>query len=90
MGNLKAKVGHDNSDFEKVIGKHGVRIMSSSGERLVKTCAINNMVIVGTLFKHHDIHKLTWNSPNGTDENQIDHWMINSMLKRSLEDVTIT
>ena len=52
-------------------------------------CAVNNLVIGGTIFPHRDIHKLTWNSPNRRDKNQIDHLMINSIWRRSLLDVKV-
>ncbi|XP_061196570.1 craniofacial development protein 2-like [Saccostrea echinata] len=87
MGDLKAKVGKDNTDYERVMGKHVVGTRDDNGERLVEFCAMNNLVIGGTLFTHRDIHKLTWNSPNGRDKNQIDLLMINGVWRRSLIDV---
>ena len=89
MGDLNAKVGNDNTDYERVMGKHGMGTRNDNGERLVEFCAMNNLVIGGTLFTHRDIHKLTWNSPNGRDSNQIDHLMINGMWRRSLLDVRV-
>lgn len=89
MGDLNAKVGNDNTDYERVMGKHGLGTRNDNGERLVDFCAMNNLVIGGTLFTHQDIHKLTWNSPNGRDKNQIDHLMINGMWRRSLLDVRV-
>lgn len=47
------------------------------------------MIIGGTLFPNRNIQKLTWTSPNGRDQNQIDHLMVNSMWRRSLIDVTV-
>jgi len=89
MGDLNAKVGNDSTDYERVMGKHGVGTKNNNGERLLDFCDLNNLVIGGTLFTHHDIHKLTWNSPNGRDRNQIDHLMINGMWRRSLLDVKV-
>jgi hypothetical protein len=50
---------------------------------------MNDLIIGGTLFIHCDIHKLTWNSRNGRERNQIDHLMINVVWRRSLLDVKV-
>ena len=50
---------------------------------------MNNLIIGGTIFEHRDIHKLTWNSPNRKDKNQIDHIIINGRGKHSLIDVVV-
>ena len=93
MGDLNAKVGakvgSDNVNFERVMGREGCGVQNDNGERLVEWCAFNNMIIGGTLFPHRNIHKLTWTSPNGRDQNQIDHLMVNSMWRRSLLDVRV-
>ena len=47
------------------------------------------MIISGILFLDHNIHKLTWTSPNGRDQNQIDHLMVNSIWCRSLIDIRV-
>ena len=49
----------------------------------------DNMVIGGAIFLHHNIHKLTWTSPNAWDQNQVDHPMVNSMWCRLLLDVKV-
>ena len=64
-----------------------VGIKNENGMRLAEMCALNNLIICGTLFKHLDIHKLTWKSPNGKDKNQIDHVMVNGRYKKSVCDV---
>lgn len=89
MGDLNAKVGSDNLNFERVMGREGCGVQNYNGERLVEWCAFNNMIIGGTLFPHRNIHKLTWTSPNGRDQNQIDHLMVISMWRRSLLDVRV-
>ena len=55
----------------------------------VELCTTYNLIIGGTLFPYHDIHKLTWCSPNGRDKNQIDHLMVNGTWRRSLLDVRV-
>ena len=89
MGDLNAKVGSDNLNFERVMEREGCGVQNDNGERLVKWCAFNNTIIGGTLFPHRNIHKLTWTSPNGRDQNQIDHLMVNSMWRCSLLDVRV-
>ena len=89
MGDLNAKVGNDNTGHERAMGKEGCGSMNDNGERLLEICAAYNLVIGGTLFKHPEVHKLTWCSPNGRDKNQIDHLMINGKWRRSLQDVRV-
>ena len=89
MGDLNAKVGSDNTNYERAMGREGCGSMNDNGERLLETCTTYDYVIGGTLFQHQDIHKLTWCSPNGRDINQIDHLMINGTWRRSLLDVRV-
>ena len=86
MGDLNAKIGEDNKGWEKVMGQHGLGRMNENGERLAMFCGNNDFVIGGSLFKHSDIHKITWTSPNARDQNQIDHIIINGRYRGSLLD----
>jgi hypothetical protein len=87
MGDANARVGSDNTNHKRTLGKEGQGIMNENGERLVNLCEENDLVVGGTLFKHKDIHKYTWGSPNNRDKNQIDHFIINGRYRRSLADV---
>ncbi len=49
--------------------------------------SLNNLAITSTMFKHKDIHKYTWTSPNGNHHNQIDHMAVNGRFRRSILDV---
>ena len=40
--------------------------MNENGEKLAEFCALDDLVIGGTLFKHRDIHKLTLTLPQGS------------------------
>ena len=87
MGDFNAKVGSNNTGYERVMGRYGCGNMNENGEKFAEFCGNNNLVYGGTLFPHRDIHKLTWVSPGGRDKNQIDHIAINGKWKRSLQDV---
>ena len=87
MGDLNAKVGSDNEGKEGTMGREGLGDGNNNGERLSTFCQENNLVIGGTLFMHKNIHKVTWNSPDGQTKNQIDHVIINKRWRGSLMDV---
>lgn len=58
-GDMNAKVGDKNQDYDGVLGKHGLGKRNNNGERLCEMCDMNDLVITGTLFPHKDIHKAT-------------------------------
>ena len=87
MGDINAKIGPDNTGYEQVMGIHALGEMNNNGERFVDLCALNSLVIGGSVFPHKKIHKNTWVSPDGVTENQIDHICINKKFRRSLQDV---
>lgn len=87
MGDFNAQVGADNTSAESTMGKHGLGRLTENGELLVDTCTTNNLVIGGTLFPHPRVHKVTWVSPDGITENQIDHITISRKWRGSLLDV---
>ncbi|VDP79898.1 unnamed protein product [Schistosoma curassoni] len=76
MGDLNAKVGIDNIGYEDIMGRHGLGERNGNGERFANLCAINKLVIGGTMFPHKRIHKATWISPDHTTENQIDYTVV--------------
>ena len=88
IGDMNAKVGADNINCDRAMGKHGCGEINDDGERLVDFCLNNNCVISGTIFQDKSIHKLTWRSPDGTTFNQIDHFIVNNKWCRSLEDIS--
>ena len=89
IGDMNAKVGDDNTNYERAMGTHGCGDMNDNGGRLADFCMTNNAVIGGTIFPHKAIHKLTWKSPDGNTVNQIDHIIVNSKWRSSLTDVRV-
>ena len=43
MGDLNAKIGFDNTDYERYMGKHGCGNINENGERLVELLNIKNV-----------------------------------------------
>ena len=71
------------------MGTHGLGQMNENGERFADMCALNQLVIGGSIFPHKRIHKATWRSPDHVTENQIDHICINQRFRRSCKDVRV-
>nr|KAG5704206.1 hypothetical protein BaRGS_012494 [Batillaria attramentaria] len=72
MGDFNAKIGSDNTGYENTMGTHGLGQMNENGERFADFCALNQLVIGGSIFPHKRIHKATWRSPDHVTENQIE------------------
>ncbi|CAG4943626.1 unnamed protein product [Colias eurytheme] len=87
LGDLNAKVGPNNTNCERHMGRHGMGTLNENGQRFLEFCQNNDLTIGGTLFIHRDHHKYTWNSPDGITKNQIDHLAISSKWRSSLLDV---
>jgi hypothetical protein len=87
MGDLNAQVGSSNENWETVMGTHGIGTMNKNGELFAEFCGNHGLVIGGTLFKHLNIHKVTWVSPDRRTQNQIDHIAISGKWRSSLFDV---
>nr|KAG5699266.1 hypothetical protein BaRGS_000468 [Batillaria attramentaria] len=89
MGDFNAKIGSDNTGYENTMGTHGLGQMNENGERFADFCALNQLVIGGSIFPHQRIHKATWRSPDHVTENQIDHICISRKFRRSWRDVRV-
>ena len=71
------------------MGQHTLGVMNDNGERLADLCALNKLVLGGSVFPHRRIHKATWLSPDQSTANQIDHFCISKKFRRSLQDVRV-
>ena len=69
------------------MGRHGIGTMNNNGEMVCNLCEFNDLVIGGTICQHKLIQKLTWKSPDGKTESQIDHILINGKWRHLLQGV---
>ncbi|CAH8291638.1 unnamed protein product, partial [Heterobilharzia americana] len=84
MGDMNAKLGGDNTGRELTMGREALGEINENGELFAEFCAFNDLVIGGSVFRHKDIHKATWTSPDGHTKNQIDFISISRKWRRSL------
>ena len=70
IGDWNAKVG--SQETPGVTGRFGLGMWSEAGQRLIKFCQENALVIANTLFQQHERRHYTWMSPDGQHQSQID------------------
>ena len=70
-GDWNAKVG--SQETPGVTGKFGLGVQNEAGQKLIKFCQDNALVIANTLFQQHKRRLYTWTSPDGQHQNQIDY-----------------
>ena len=81
LGDCNAKVGRENS-FKPTIGQESLHQDSNdNGVRIVNFATSQNLVVKSTMFPHRNIHKYTWNSPDGKTHNQIHHVLIEDGIR---------
>jgi hypothetical protein len=87
LGDLNANIGNEKA-YENVTGKHTLHDVSNQNLEMVCNFAIeNNMTVISTQFQCKTIHKGTWISPELTTVNQINHILINTNKKKTVQDV---
>jgi len=87
LGDFNAKVGGDQHDtWPEVVGRYGLGKANERGLQLLQFCAINNLVISNTLYRHSEKRRATWLSPSGRNLNQIDFVIIQNKAKHILRN----
>ena len=72
-----------------IVEKHLNYERNDNGDRFVTFCASNNLAITSNMFPHKEVHKYPWTSPDGQHQNQIDHVVVRSRFKRSVQDTRV-
>jgi len=87
LGDFNAKVGTGNI-FKPTVGNGSLHQDSNdNGIRIVNFVTSKNLVVKSTMFPHRNIHKYTWNFPDGKTHNQIDHILIDRRWHSNILDV---
>ena len=58
---------------------------NEAGQRLIKFCQENALVIANTLFQQHQRRLYTWTSPDGQHRNQIDYILCSQRWRSSIQ-----
>ena len=83
IGGWNAKVG--SQETPGVTGKFGLGIRNEAGQKLIKFCQENALVIANTLFQQHKRRLYTWTSPDGQHWNQIDYILCSLRWRSSIQ-----
>ena len=59
LADLSARVGCNNKNRERAMGKHGAGDFTNNGENVINLCEENNLIVGGNLITHRNIN----NSP---------------------------
>ena len=65
IGDWNAKV--ESQETPGVTGKFALGVWNEAGQRLIKFCQENTLVIANTLFQQHKRRLYTWTSPDGQE-----------------------
>jgi hypothetical protein len=58
--------------FKPAIGNKSLHEISNyNGIRVLKFATLESLIVKGTMFSHHSIHKCTWTSPDGKMQSHI-------------------
>ena len=83
IGDWNAKIR--SQEKHGVTGKFGLGVQNEAGQRLIKFCQQNALVIAKTLFQQHKRRLYTWTSPDGQYQNQIDCILCSQRWRSSIQ-----
>ncbi|XP_018357102.1 PREDICTED: uncharacterized protein LOC108757188 [Trachymyrmex septentrionalis] len=87
VGDFNAKIGKEDI-FRPTIGLESLHEESNdNGVRVINFATGKNLIVKSTYFKHKNIHKQTWISPDGGTRNQIDHVLADKRRHTNVLDV---
>lgn len=89
VGDFNAKIGC--GEEGECVGKYGLGIRNTRGDRLVQFCTENSFLVTNTFFKLHPRRLYTWKSPADKKDkivrNQIDFILTNHQFRKYIKSV---
>ena len=91
MGDFNARVGCDDITWRGIIGTHGPIEKNENGERLLDFCAVSNLEVTNTRFKHRPCHQHTWIHPDEESRRRhvSDYVLVNHHFRPSILDTRV-
>jgi len=87
LGDFNAKIGKEDF-FRPTIGLESLHEESNDNRvRVINFATGKNLIVKSTYFRHKNIHKQTWISPDGNTRNQIDHVLVDKRRHTNVLDV---
>ena len=83
IGDWNAKAR--SQEIPGVTGKFGPEVQNAAGEKLIKFCQKNTLIIANTLFQQHKRRLYTWTSPDGQHQNKIDCILCSQRWRSSIQ-----
>ena len=62
-------------------------VQNDSGGRLLRFCALNDMLVINSWFQHKDTHKYTWVCPDRDLKSIIDYFVVRRNTQVRVKDV---
>ena len=82
IGEWNAKVG--SQETSGVTDKFGLGVWNKAGQRVIKFCQENALVIANNYFQQHKRRLNTWTSPDGQHWNQTDYILCSQRWRSSI------
>jgi hypothetical protein len=90
LGDFNAKIGHDAYiNWPDIAGRFTIGSANASGETLLQFCAMNDLGIMNTFYQHKKHRLVTWTSPDGKTQNQIDFFLIKQSSKCNIKNCRV-
>lgn len=81
LGDLNTKLGRK-IGYRSCISAHSLHtVANDNGSKLIDFAVGKSLVIKNTMFRRKNIHKFTWVFSDERYKNQIDHILVNTILK---------